>query len=154
MFLFYTLFDIILLGDTMGFFSKIKNMLKGSENTTEIEEKEVYCDATEIERIIVNLLSNAVKFTPKGGKITVLIMDKGEKVEIIVEDTGTGISKEDQEFIFNRFEQGQNRKFTNISSSGIGLTLVKYLVELHNGEIRLESEVGKGSKFIISLPVK
>lgn len=120
----------------------------------EIEEKEVYCDATEIERIIVNLLSNAVKFTPKGGKITVLIMDKGEKVEIIVEDTGTGISKEDQEFIFNRFEQGQNRKFTNISSSGIGLTLVKYLVELHNGEIRLESEVGKGSRFIISLPVK
>ena len=120
----------------------------------EIEEKEVYCDAIEIERIVVNLLSNAVKFTPKGGKITVLIIDKGEKVEIIVEDTGTGISKEDQEFIFNRFEQGQNRKFTNISSSGIGLTLVKYLVELHNGEIRLESELGKGSRFTISLPVK
>ena len=67
---------------------------------------------------------------------------------------GTVIGNGDQEFIFNRFEQGQNRKFTNISSSGIGLTLVKYLVELHNGEIRLESEVGKGSKFIISLPVK
>lgn len=120
----------------------------------EVEEKEVWCDATEIERIVVNLLANAVKFTPEGGKISVFIMDKGQSVEIIVEDTGRGISKEDQEFIFNRFEQGKNSKFTNISSSGIGLTLVKYLVELHHGEVKLESEVGKGSKFIILLPIK
>ena len=75
-----------------------------------------------------------------------------DKIFISVKDNGSGISQKKIDVIFNRFEQGQNRKFTNISSSGIGLTLVKYLVELHNGEIRLESEVGKGSRFIISLP--
>ena len=119
----------------------------------EIEEKQVLCDATEIERCVVNLLSNAVKFTPDGGTINVFINDKGNFVDIIVEDTGDGISKEDQDFIFNRFEQGKNMKITQVSSSGIGLTLVKYIVELHGGTIKLESEIGKGSKFTITLPV-
>ncbi|MCD2501136.1 ATP-binding protein [Clostridium sp. NSJ-145] len=119
----------------------------------EIEEKIICCDPNEIERCIINLIGNAVKFTEEGGEIRVFIKDYGDLVSISVEDTGLGISLEDQKFIFNRFEQGENMNSTQVSSSGIGLTLVKYIVELHNGKVTLESELNKGSKFTIILPV-
>ena len=77
---------------------------------------------------------------------------KNEKVEITVEDTGIGISQEDQEFIFKRFSQVEGNGATKATSSGIGLTLVKDIVDLHGGYIRLESELNKGSKFTIGLP--
>lgn len=118
----------------------------------EIEEKIVCCDPTEIERCMINLLANATKFTPKGGKISVFIKDRGNEVDIIVKDTGIGISEEDQNFIFNRFSQVEDVDMVKYSSSGIGLTLVKCLVELHGGSITLESEINKGSKFTITLP--
>ena len=98
------------------------------------------------------MIGNAVKFTPEGGEIHVYIKVINERVEITVEDTGIGISKEDQEFIFKRFEQVEGTNATKVSSSGIGLTLVKYIVELHGGYIRLESEVNNGSRFTIGLP--
>ncbi|MBC5625788.1 hypothetical protein H8S10_10025 [Clostridium sp. NSJ-49] len=119
----------------------------------DIEEKIICCDPNEIERCIINLIGNAVKFTEEGGEIRVFIKDYGDLVSISVEDTGLGISLEDQKFIFNRFEQGKNMNSTQVSSSGIGLTLVKYIVELHNGKVTLESELNKGSKFTIILPV-
>ncbi len=118
----------------------------------DMEEKVISCDEIEIERCVINLLGNAVKFTPEGGEIRVLIKEVNDNIEITIEDTGVGIAKEDQEFIFKRFEQADGAEVTKVSSSGIGLTLVKYIVELHGGYIRLESEVNKGSKFIIGLP--
>ena len=118
----------------------------------EIEEKTICCDPNEIERCIINLIGNSVKFTEAGGEIRVLIKEDTDSVSISVEDTGLGISLEDQEFIFNRFEQGENMNSTNVSSSGIGLALVKNIVELHNGKVTLESELNKGSKFTITLP--
>ncbi|WP_051040685.1 sensor histidine kinase [Clostridium celatum] len=117
----------------------------------DIEEKIISCDATEVERCVINLIGNAVKFTPEGGEIHVYIKVINEKVEITVEDTGIGISKEDQEFIFKRFSQVEGTNATKVSSSGIGLTLVKHIVELHNGYVKLESEINKGSKFTIVL---
>ena len=118
----------------------------------DMEEKIISCDETEIERCVVNLLANAVKFTNEGGEIRVYIKEVEDYIEITVEDTGIGISKEDQEFIFKRFSQVGDNKSIKVSSSGIGLTFVKYIVELHNGYIKLESEINKGSKFIIGLP--
>lgn len=106
----------------------------------EIEEKIISCDPKEIERCIINLIGNSVKFTEVGGEIRVLIRDNGDSVSISVKDNGLGISKDDQEFIFKRFEQGENSDSTKVSSSGLGLTLVKYIVELHNGSVSLESE--------------
>ena len=88
----------------------------------------------------------------EGGEIRVYIKEVEDYIEITVEDTGIGISKEDQEFIFKRFSQVGDNKSIKVSSSGIGLTLVKYIAELHNGYIKLESEINKGSKFIIGLP--
>ena len=118
----------------------------------EIEEKYISCDPNEIERCIVNVIGNAIKFTPEGGKIEVFIEDNNDSVSISIKDSGIGISEEDQKFIFNRFEQGKNGDCTKVSSSGIGLTLVKYIVTLHNGNIELESKLQKGTKFTIILP--
>lgn len=118
----------------------------------EIEEKVISCDETEIERCVINLLGNAVKFTPEGGEIRVYIKEVKGYIEITIEDNGIGISKEDQEFIFKRFSQVEGNGATKATSSGIGLTLVKDIVDLHGGYIRLESELNKGSKFTIGLP--
>lgn len=118
----------------------------------EIEEKIISWDETEIERCVINLLGNAVKFTPEGGEIRVYIKEVKNNIEITIEDNGIGISKEDQEFIFKRFSQVEGNGATKASSSGIRLTLVKYIVDLHGGYIKLESELDKGSKFTIGLP--
>ena len=118
----------------------------------EVEEKVISCDETEIERCVINLLGNAVKFTPEGGEIRVYIKEVKGYIEITIEDNGIGISKEDQEFIFKRFSQVEGNGATKATSSGIGLTLVKDIVDLHGGYIRLESELDKGSKFTIGLP--
>lgn len=120
----------------------------------EIEEKYISCDPNEIERCIVNIIGNAIKFTPEGGKIEVFIEDNDSSVSISIKDSGIGISEEDQKFIFNRFEQGENGNCTKVSSSGIGLTLVKYIVTLHNGNIELESKLEEGTKVTIILPCK
>ncbi|WP_291651100.1 sensor histidine kinase [Clostridium sp.] len=118
----------------------------------DMEEKIISCDGNEIERCVINLLANAVKFTPEGGEIRVYIKEIENNIEISVEDTGIGISKEDQGFIFKRFSQVEGTGVTKVSSSGIGLTLVKYIVELHDGYVKLESELNKGSKFTLVIP--
>lgn len=119
----------------------------------EVEELPICCDPNEIQRCIINLIGNAVKFTEENGQIKVLIKANDNNVSVSIEDNGLGISKDDQEFIFKRFEQGKNINSTKVSSSGIGLTLVKYIVELHDGHVKLESELNKGSKFTIVLPI-
>ncbi|SHI70056.1 Signal transduction histidine kinase [Clostridium cavendishii DSM 21758] len=120
----------------------------------EVEERYIECAEDDIQRCIINLLSNAVKFTPEGGVIYVSLYDKENFIEISIKDTGIGIKEEDRELIFNRFGQASNEVICkkNIKSSGIGLTLVKYLVEMHGGSISVESEINKGSEFIIKLP--
>lgn len=121
----------------------------------EIEELEVQCDKNEIERCIINLLSNAIKYTHGHGTIEIFIREyENNKVEIAIKDTGVGISKEQQKIIFDRFVQADSEGKKQYRSSGIGLTLVKSIIELHNGTIRVESELRKGSTFIITLPIK
>lgn len=119
----------------------------------EVEEKAIECDPVEIERCVVNLISNAVKFTPEGGTIWVSLYDKEDAVDISVKDNGIGIPKEYHEKIFNRFGQADNMS-NNKLGSGIGLTLVKSLVEIHGGKVSLISDLNEGSEFIITLPIK
>ena len=120
----------------------------------EIEEKNIECDMVEIEKCIINLIGNAIKFTNPGGTITISMLDLGDKVKISIKDNGVGISKEYHETIFNRFGQAYNSITEEHGGSGLGLTLTKHLVDIHGGEIKVESEVGVGSEFIIILPVK
>ena len=128
---------------------------KGLEITfdTDIEEKILACEADKIERIILNLLSNAIKFTPAGGNILVCIEDKNSSIIVSVKDTGTGIPLDNQLSIFKRFTQVDKSLSRHREGSGIGLSLVKSLVELHKGTIKLISEYGKGSEFIMEFPV-
>ncbi|WP_270568040.1 sensor histidine kinase [Clostridium beijerinckii] len=121
---------------------------------TNVEEKTMACDADKIERIMLNLLSNAIKFTSSGGSIFVNILDKDSSIMVSVKDTGVGIPKDKQLSIFKRFVQVDKSLSRKREGSGIGLSLVKSLVELHNGSIKINSEYGKGSEFIIELPVK
>jgi signal transduction histidine kinase len=119
---------------------------------TEVEEKVVACDPDKIERIMLNLLSNAVKFTPKGGDIFVNIYDRADKVVISVRDTGIGVPLEMKDSIFERFVQ-VDKSTTRISEgSGIGLSIVKSLVEMHNGNVYLAGGQGIGSEFIFEIP--
>ena len=123
------------------------------EFDTEIEEKIMSIDADKIERIMLNLLSNSIKFTNAGDYIYVNIYDKDKSVIISVRDTGIGIPEGKLELIFERFRQVDKSLLRNNEGSGIGLSLVKSLVELHGGKISIVSEYGKGSEFIIELPV-
>lgn len=120
---------------------------------TDIEEKTIRCDKTEIERCIVNLVDNAVKFTNEGGLIEVIIKDLDDKVKISVKDSGVGISEENKKLIFDRFNQVVDKNSELKGGSGLGLTICKQLITLHGGEIYVESEVGVGSEFVIILPV-
>lgn len=109
---------------------------------------EMIADQDKISRIVFNLLSNALKYTPAGGEIFVSLKDEGANLRLDVKDTGKGISQDEADKIFERFFQAKGAA----SGTGIGLALVKSFVELHHGEARVESELGKGSDFIIVIP--
>lgn len=121
---------------------------------TDIEEKIIACDEEKIERIILNLLSNSIKFTDANGTINVNIYNGKDYIKICIIDDGIGIPKEKLNTIFHRFIQIDKSLTRNSKGTGIGLALVKSLVELHNGKIEVESEYRKGCKFTILLPVK
>jgi PAS domain S-box-containing protein len=121
---------------------------------TEVEEKLMSFDPDAIERIILNLLSNAIKFTPSNGSIEVNIYDKVKSVIISIKDTGIGIPIEKQSEIFERFVQVDKSFSRNREGCGIGLSLSKELIVMHNGNITLESIEGKGSEFKVEIPVK
>lgn len=121
---------------------------------TEVEEKVISCDPEKIERIILNLLSNAIKFTDTGGNIKVNICDGKEYTLISVKDNGIGIPKDMLETIFSPFTQVDSSLRRNTEGSGIGLFIVKSLVEMHGGEITVISELGIGSEFIVKIPNK
>ncbi len=110
-------------------------------------------DERKIKQILLNLLSNAVKFTPEGGRINLSAKQSDGAVEISVSDTGIGISREDQGTIFEEFRQVGGDYAHKKEGTGLGLTLAKKFVELHGGKIWVESEVGKGSTFIFTLPI-
>ena len=119
---------------------------------TDTEEKIIACDPEKIERVVLNLISNAIKFSDKGDEIFINVKDKDKFVEISVEDNGIGIEEKNLGTIFDRFKQVDKSLSRNAEGTGIGLSLVKSIVELHNGCIYAKSEVGKGSKFIVTLP--
>lgn len=122
--------------------------------TKEADEIITACDPDKIERIILNLISNAIKFNSEGGKIKIEISRVNDNIQISVIDTGIGIPPDKLNMIFERFRQIDKSLTRSNEGSGIGLSLVKSLVEMHDGKICVESKYGNGSKFIITLPWK
>jgi signal transduction histidine kinase len=112
----------------------------------------VYADGDRLVQILVNLLSNALKFSPTGAKVVVAARQLPEYVEITVADQGRGIPAHLTKSIFDRFKQVSSQDAKQQHGTGLGLSICKALVELHGGDIRAESEEGKGSTFYFSLP--
>ncbi|HEX8636979.1 MAG TPA: ATP-binding protein, partial [Pyrinomonadaceae bacterium] len=118
------------------------------------EMLEICGDATRLQQIIVNLANNAVKFTPDGGAVAVRLSKTGEKARLEISDTGIGIGADLLPHIFDRFRQADSTTQRNHSGLGLGLTIVRHLVELHEGEIFARSDgKGKGATFIVEIPL-
>ena len=121
---------------------------------TDVEEKIMAFDLEKLERIMLNLLSNSIKYNKAQGQIEVLLNDCNDTFVITVKDTGVGIPSDKLMYIFERFRQVENTFNKSTKGSGIGLSLVKDLIEIQGGTIEVKSELGVGSEFIIKLPVK
>lgn len=117
------------------------------------EDVVIKADYQKVQQILFNLLSNAIKFTPEDGKIEIELGKANKKAIIKVKDNGVGIPKKYQGKIFGKFVQLHSAYTKDESSTGLGLTITKELVELHGGKISLESKVNQGSTFIIELPI-
>ncbi len=115
---------------------------------------EIEADQCKLKQILNKLLSNAIKFTTKQGEIAVSVRKTGEnEIELSVEDTGIGIRPEDMDKLFKPFTQISSSYSREFQGTGLGLSVTKSLVEQHKGSIRVESEYGKGSRFIVTLPI-
>lgn len=131
-------------------YAKLKNI--NIQFDTNVEEWIISCDANMIERLMLNLLSNAIKFSGKDSNIYVDLIVKDEAIEIIVKDQGIGIAKENQKAIFEKFAQVDKSFTRKNEGSGIGLSIVQYIVDLHEGKIEIESELNEGTTFKVFLP--
>lgn len=111
-------------------------------------------DVNKYERILSNILSNAIKFTPSGGSVSVSLCQENNIYKIIVKDTGPGIKPDEKNNMFKRNKKTVSSKKNNCNSegSGIGLSIAKYFIDLHGGDIIVNSHCGKGCEFIISIP--
>ncbi len=116
------------------------------------EAKAVLADSEQLSRIFINIIGNALKFTPAGGKITVRSQKRGHLVQIDISDTGCGIPLESKERIFEEFYRVENSINEQVKGTGLGLALVKHIIEAHGGKIWVESKIGAGSTFSFTLP--
>jgi signal transduction histidine kinase len=107
-----------------------------------------------LKRMMLNLLDNAVKYTPEGGEISVELARRNGHARIVVRDTGIGIAEPEQLHVFDRFYRVDKARSRALGGAGLGLSIVRWIVEAHGGNIGLESAPGKGSKFIVELPLK
>jgi len=115
--------------------------------------EEIRADERKVRQVVLNLLSNAIKFTPEGGRIEVRAVPMDGSVEVSVSDTGVGIAAEDQEEIFEEFRQvGTAAK--KVEGTGLGLALSRKFIELHGGRIWVESQIGAGSTFTFTVPIR
>ncbi|MCX6365598.1 MAG: ATP-binding protein [Armatimonadetes bacterium] len=133
---------------------KVKIILPEAIPTLEIE-----ADRSELEQVFFNLLDNAIKYTPSGGSVEMTVVREKTSLTVTVSDTGIGILKEDLPRIFERFWRADRaRKFpgeagTATGGTGLGLSIVKHIVEAHEGTIVADSELGRGSRFTVTLPL-
>jgi signal transduction histidine kinase len=128
---------------------------RSQQLTVEVPEDlpPVHADPARLAQILINLLSNAHKYTPEGGRIRVRAWLQNDCVHCAVSDTGIGISPEDQANLFTRFSRSEDPGVQETPGAGLGLYIVKNLVELQGGEIRVESQLGSGTTFAFTVPV-
>jgi two-component system phosphate regulon sensor histidine kinase PhoR len=118
------------------------------------EVPQILGDSDKFDQILTNLLSNAIKYSPSGGDIRIALGTEGNVFVFKISDPGIGIPRDKIARIFEKFERVDNRDTRQAGGTGIGLFLVKHLVERHEGTITLESELGKGTTFTVKLPLR
>lgn len=120
----------------------------------ELDLMEIYVEAAEelLSQVWVNLLHNSIKFTPVKGKITVTLILESGKAKVTIADSGLGIAKDDLPYIFDRFYKADKSRNRNAGGSGLGLSIVRKIVDIHQGEIAVESQPGQGTQFIVTIP--
>lgn len=145
----------ILIDEVLGSLKSLAEKKKIKLDFKPLDEfPKVACDADRMIQVLTNLVGNAIKFTPENGTVRVRAETiSSERIQITVSDTGIGVLKEDLDRIFERFEQVKGAAPKGVSGAGLGLSICKEFVKLHGGDIRAESEMGKGSRFMISLPI-
>jgi len=143
-----TMGEVIVLMEPM-----IKKKFIDFEVNMEFENLEVYADKIKIKQILYNLLSNAIKFTPENGKVWIDSKIINDNIQISVSDTGIGIPLKEQKAIFDPFKQVDASANRVHGGTGLGLAIVKHYIEMHSGEIQVESEVGKGSTLTFTIPI-
>lgn len=127
-------------------------------HSVNIRHRHIICDKTKVQEVLTNIISNAVKYTPAGGTITVITQEHPCEregyvyIETSVEDTGIGMSEEFLPHLFDSFSRERNTTAARVSGSGLGMSIVKSLVDLMGGTIKVESKLGKGSKFSVTIP--
>ena len=117
-----------------------------------IKRAPLYADKHMLRMVVENLLSNAIKYTAPGGKLFIQLRQRGDGYYIIVKDNGVGISAQDTQQLFKQFSRIQNARSHLVTGTGVGLYLAKHLTQLHDGDIAVESELGKGSSFMVYIP--
>lgn len=145
---------------------KLKDLLENVLNSLSVQAKAmnldidascenvtVYANLDHIQGILYNLISNAIKYNKPNGKIIIIIKERLDNILIKVMDTGIGISKEDQEKVFQRFYRVDKQRSKIVAGTGIGLAIVKHIVQFYNGSISLKSKVNEGTSIEISLPI-
>ena len=129
-------------------------------DATDVTDEDVYCDKTRLNQILLNLLSNAIKFTPAGGTVSVRVRQLAGKVrgcgqyEFRIKDNGIGMSQEFAQKIFEPFERERTSTVSRIQGTGLGMAITKNIVDMMGGTIKVQTAQGKGSEFIICLPMR
>ncbi len=118
-----------------------------------LEEVQITADEDLLSQVWINLIHNSVKFTPPKGKICIELRRELHEIEFKIKDTGNGISEKDQARIFERFYKADTSRTSSVGGSGLGLSIVKKIIEMHRGKVNVESGLGKGTTFTVSLPM-
>lgn len=126
---------------------------KELEMDVSLEEVTIFADEDLLSQVWINLIHNSIKFTPSKGKIRIQLTKKQDHLFVHISDSGIGISAEDQMHIFERFYKADKSRTRTAGGSGLGLSIVKKIIELHKGEISVKSQVGKGTTFTVTFPV-
>lgn len=129
-------------------------MEKGLDIDIVLDEIQITADEDLLSQVWINLIHNSIKFTPSNGKICIELHQQTDKIVFSIKDTGQGISEADQPHVFERFYKADKSRTHSNGGSGLGLSIVKKIVEMHRGRVKVESSLGSGTTFIVSLPVE
>lgn len=122
-------------------------------NLIDKDQVELKADPGDIEIVFNNLISNSVKYNKDGGMVDIILSSDNNSIQLIVKDTGIGLSQEEIDNLFEEFFRVKNELTKNITGSGLGLPIVKRIVDLYNGDIKIDSKVGEGTTFTVNLPM-